>query len=135
MANASNGFLYNPDKKEVLLHLRDGHARVYPHKWSFFGGRAEGGETPVENFVREVDEELTINIDPKDCVLLNEYFIPEENLREYSFYVISRLPKSAMKLTEGADFDWVPLDKVFTYDLAPHIKESLQIFVNKLNLV
>ncbi len=131
---AANGFLHNPEKREVLLHLRDGNTHYNPHKWSFFGGAIEDGETPVEGFIRELAEEITIDADPGDAELLREYDATSsegEPYRQYSFYIESDLPKSAMKLTEGADFDWIPLDKVFEYDLAPEVRTSLELFVKE----
>jgi len=130
---AANGFLYNPASKEVLLHLRDGNTQWSPHKWSFFGGRAEGDEEPVECFVREIGEELMVTIDPKDAVFLRQHDDEnDENWRQYSFYIESDMPKSAMTLTEGADFDWIPIKKIFDYDLADEVRTSLELFVSKI---
>jgi len=129
---AANGFLYNPKTREVLLHLRDGNTKWSPHKWSFFGGRAEEGETPIECFVREIGEELTITVKPEDVVFLRSH--DDENnpdWHQYSFYAESDLSKSAMKLTEGADFDWIPLEKVFAHDLVDEVRASLQLFIKK----
>jgi 8-oxo-dGTP pyrophosphatase MutT (NUDIX family) len=134
---AANGFLYNPKKQEVLLHLRDGNTRSNPNKWSFFGGRGEGEETPAQCCVREIAEELTISIKEEDLVHLRDYFSEhdekDQSHHQYSFYTESDLPKSKMKLTEGADFDWVSLSKVFEYDLGDEVRKSLKVFVENIN--
>jgi 8-oxo-dGTP pyrophosphatase MutT (NUDIX family) len=134
---ASNGFLYNPKKQEVLLHLRDGHATTNPNKWAFFGGAGEGGETAAECCSREIKEELNIDIPVEDLILLRDYLIPDYITEkrcehQHSYYIESDIPKSEMILSEGADFDWVPLDKVFEYDMSDETVESLKMFIEKI---
>lgn len=129
----AGGFLYNPENKTVLLHLRDGNTKYAPNKWSFFGGLCEEDETPVQGFVRELKEELDIVILESSVVPLRSYF--NEKLQTYRnvFYVESDLQKSEMILGEGAGFDWLPLDAVFQYDLADKPKEDLQYFIQHIS--
>lgn len=130
---ASNGFLWNPAKQEVLLHLRDGNTKVAPHKWAFFGGAGEEGETPMQAFIREIAEELSIDIQEKDILFFYERPVtwptPRKTKYLYSFYVLSDMPKSEMKLTEGADFDWVWIGKVFDINLTEDARKSLKVFI------
>ena len=57
------------DKGEILLYLRDNKPGIpFPDHWDLIGGHVEEGETPEEALVREVKEELDID------------------LEEYSFY-------------------------------------------------
>jgi 8-oxo-dGTP diphosphatase len=57
------------EKGEFLLSLRDNKSWIpFPHHWDLIGGHVEEGETPEEALVREVKEELDID------------------LKEYSFY-------------------------------------------------
>jgi len=113
----SGGYLYNPKTKSVLLHLRDGETQINPHKWAFFGGMHRDGETPIETFIREMNEELGIDILPDQVKLLRDYINDEFGIRRYVFFVESDLPKEQMHLGEGADFDWIPLEKVFDYGI------------------
>lgn len=54
------------DKGEILLYLRDNKPGIpFPNYWDLIGGHVEEGETPEEALVREVKEELNID--------LNEY--------------------------------------------------------------
>ncbi|OGI16250.1 MAG: hypothetical protein A3E38_02765 [Candidatus Moranbacteria bacterium RIFCSPHIGHO2_12_FULL_54_9] len=69
----AGGFLYNPETRAVLLHLRDGHTEVNPHKWGFFGGESEGKETPEECCIREWKEELAIDVDAQELIPLCDY--------------------------------------------------------------
>lgn len=128
----AGGYLYNPDTREILLHLRDGNTPFYPNTWSIFGGGSEGDETPEECCVREWREELGITVSPEDLIPITDYFNELRQAWRYAFYMESRLKKSEMTLGEGADFDWVPLDKVLAYNLSPLARHDLETLLKKL---
>jgi 8-oxo-dGTP pyrophosphatase MutT (NUDIX family) len=46
----------------VLLGLRSAHRASYPGVWDVFGGHCEGSESPREALVRELREELGIEL-------------------------------------------------------------------------
>jgi 8-oxo-dGTP diphosphatase len=51
------------DKGEILLYLRDDKPGIpFPGYWDLIGGHVEEGETPEEALVREVKEELDIDL-------------------------------------------------------------------------
>ena len=51
------------DKREFLLALRDNKPGIpFPNHWDLIGGHVEEGETPEEALVREVKEELDIDL-------------------------------------------------------------------------
>ena len=128
----ASGFLYNPKKKEVLLHKRDNNTNISPDKWAFFGGSSEGEETPVQTFIREMYEELSIRVSDTEAIPLREYLNVERDTYRYIFYVVSDKRKEEMVLGEGADFDWIPLDKVFEYDVTDKTRNDLEYFMKTL---
>lgn len=127
----AGGFLYNPEARSVLLHLRDDKTPNNPNKWAFFGGRSEDGESPKECFMREVKEELGIELREEEVLPLCDYLNVDRGIWRYVFYVKSGLDKSKMKLTEGADLAWIQLDKVFGYDLSEKTRRDLKTFLDK----
>ncbi len=132
--NYAGGFLYNPESNKVLIHLRDHNTKFAPGMWSFFGGLCEEGETPIQGFVRELKEELDITIPESSVITLRSYLNEKLQTMRHVFYVESTLPKSTMTLGEGADFDWIPIENVFSYDLTDKVREDLTFFVEKKSI-
>ena len=62
--------LYNSENDAMLLIHRLKNGRDY---WVIPGGGAEGNETPVETALREIEEELNIQLKPADLTHLLEY--------------------------------------------------------------
>jgi len=125
----AGGFLYNSERQEVLLQKRDGKTPINPYKWGIFGGTSEEGETPQQTFLREVKEELCITLPDDTAHALNDFFKEKEGYHRYGFYAVSNLKKSEMHLTEGEDFDWIPLAKVLDYDLTDSTRKDLEKFL------
>ena len=128
----AGGFFFNPKTEEILLHKRDGNTDVNPNKWGFFGGTSEEGEVPVETFIREIKEELGQTLKKEDIVELRNYLNKERNIQRYVFYVESDKKKSEMTLGEGADLDWISLDKVFDFVLTDKTVDDLNFFMETL---
>lgn len=129
----AGGFLYNPKTRSVLLHKRDSKAKVNPNLWAFFGGLSEGSESPKQTFMREMNEELGIRIPEENIRSLCDYLNEELRTHRYIFFVESDLEKSKMRLMEGEDFDWIPLDNVFGYSLTEKSVKDLKLFLQTLN--
>jgi 8-oxo-dGTP diphosphatase len=55
--------IFQNDDGEFLLYLRDNKPDIpFPDHWDLIGGHVEEGETPEEALVREVKEELGIEL-------------------------------------------------------------------------
>ncbi|HYF28936.1 MAG TPA: NUDIX domain-containing protein [Candidatus Paceibacterota bacterium] len=46
----------------IFMQMRGADAKRWPNTWGFFGGALEEGETPLMAVMREVQEELSIEI-------------------------------------------------------------------------
>lgn len=72
------GIIVN-DKRQVLLVQRNNPESPYSHlKWAFPGGGIEFGEHPNETLIREIREEVGIEIDPIEDALFVENHVFEE---------------------------------------------------------
>ena len=128
----SGGFLYNPETSSILLHKRDANTKFNPNMWAFFGGLNEEGETPKECFIRELKEELNIDVAKSNVISLCDYLNEELNTYRYVFFVKSDLSKEEMTLGEGAGFDWVPISELDKYDLTEKTKIDIDVFLGSL---
>jgi 8-oxo-dGTP pyrophosphatase MutT (NUDIX family) len=58
----------------LLLTLRAAGLRTHSSQWALPGGRCDAGETPVEAALRELHEELGLQLQPDDVLgLLDDY--------------------------------------------------------------
>ena len=124
----AGGFFWRPKKREVFLHLRDSKTDIHPNQWGFFGGTSEDGETPLECFIRELREETGYESKPEEVKYLSDYFNKQRGTHRYVFYIEKDIDKSELSLGEGADFEWIPLDKLGQYDLTEKTKMDLDTF-------
>ena len=99
-----------------LLCQRGGEDKL-AGKWEFPGGKLEEGETPEECLIREISEELCLQIDIAGhyCDSLYRYADSAILLKVYHVTVIG----GTMRLTVHSDARWVEAVKLTDYDLLP----------------
>ena len=62
MIEVAQILLFDRDNR-LMIYLRDDKADIpFPNHWDFFGGHLEQGETPEQALLREVKEELGIDV-------------------------------------------------------------------------
>jgi 8-oxo-dGTP diphosphatase len=106
------------DKGEFLLYLRDNKPGIpFPGYWDLIGGHVEEGETPEEALVREVKEELDIDLKEYtfykkfECLTGDAY----DNIK-YIYYGKINLPIEEVTLLEGIR------PRYFSRDEIPNVK-------------
>ncbi len=127
----AGGFLFDQRANLVLLHLRDFNTAFAPGKWSFFGGLCEREETPEQAFVRELKEELRLEIRETELIHLRSYLNEKLQTHRHVFYIKKAVPVADITLGEGAGFGWISLERVFDYDLTDKVREDLTYFVEQ----
>ena len=106
------------DKGEFLLYLRDNKPTIpFPDHWDLIGGHLEEGETPEQALVREVKEEL--DIDLKEYTFYRKYECLTGDAYENIKYIYTgriNLPSEKITLLEGVR------PQFFTSEEIPHVK-------------
>lgn len=101
---------------QVLIAKRAAHKPLAGY-WEFPGGKIEAGEIPEQCLIRELAEELQINVKVNDHLMdhIHNYgdFIIE--LRAYTCSFIA----GQLTLTDHDEVLWVDLNELLSYQLAP----------------
>ncbi len=97
-----SGAILRNKEGRILFQLRDENGRN-PNKWGIFGGGIKQGETPIHTLIREIKEELEINISKSD--ILKKYKIPIVNYHIYEIF-LKEDPKR-FQLKEGKEMKFM----------------------------
>jgi 8-oxo-dGTP diphosphatase len=104
------------DQGHYLIAQRLPHAGM-PLLWEFPGGKVESGETDEEALIREIREELDVDIDIGAKTL--------STLREYDSYIIdfhsfeARIRDGVLQRVGVWDFRWVRPQELGDYRFPP----------------
>lgn len=105
-----------------------------PGKWEFPGGKVEEGEDPKDGLIREIREELAIDIQVKAALTPVEYAYPTKTIRLLPF--VALWIGGHIRLAEHAQWAWYDQNQLFSLDLAPADLPILHELTEKwLNLV
>ncbi|WP_445442889.1 NUDIX hydrolase [Clavibacter sp. km1a] len=101
----------------ILLQLRDDIPTIpFPGMWAIPGGMLEPAETPLACIVREIAEELGVEIAPADVTHLmtrtRSYGV------EHTFTARLDVPAEEIRLTEGQRVAWFPVAEAIGLGLA-----------------
>ncbi|MFC7526800.1 (deoxy)nucleoside triphosphate pyrophosphohydrolase [Parapedobacter sp. GCM10030251] len=101
---------------KILVCQRSG-AMDLPLKWEFPGGKVEPGEDEKLTIIREIKEELHLDIEVMKRLRPVEYDYPTFRIRLVPF--IARVAGGGLLLEEHADAQWATVDQLDRYDWAP----------------
>lgn len=101
-----------------ILCAQRGEGKSLAYLWEFPGGKIETGETPQEALIRELQEELMIEVEVQ-----SEKF--EETSYQYDFGLVTLttficfLKKGTPQLTEHIAIEWLAPKELTTLEWAP----------------
>jgi len=101
--------------------------------WEFPGGKLEPGETPFQTLVRELKEELAIEVLSAKAWSTLKYTYPEKTVF-LDLWLVSRF-QGTLNGLEGQAFQWVDLNNLPELEFLPANKLILESIKNhSLNL-
>jgi 8-oxo-dGTP diphosphatase len=117
------------DRNEVLLFLRDNFPSIEcPNMWDLPGGKIEDDETPEACIVREMREE--IDIDLAGFQLFERYEFPDRT--EFTFWKRENLDVERLVLTEGQALRWFSRKEIEDTTLAFGFNRTVETFYRKI---
>ena len=124
-------------KNNYLLVQRNPEDKIFPGKWQNVGGKIEPGEDVKQGAIREIKEEMGIDITIKDKLGENEYISsdPEKGkLRKQVNYFLAEAPHCNLKLGPSGGLDearWFKLSEIADLrlydDVIPFITKGIKL--------
>ncbi len=128
MKRKGTSIIFVNDQKQVLLLLRDDKPDIpYPNMWDIPGGHVEDGETPEQCIVREMKEEMDLNLEEFELFSIMEFV----DRIEYTFWKKANLDIEKITLHEGQQIKWFTESEVRNTKLAYGFNEILDDFLTK----
>jgi len=104
--SASGGIFLALDTGRTCLQLRSEESK-YGGTWSFWGGKSENDEKPIDTLIRELNEEIGIIPDIEKIYPLHRYISRDKNF-EYNAFVITVYEEFIPSLNhESGGYVWV----------------------------
>lgn len=125
MLQVATALLFDRNNK-LLIYLRDDKPEIsFPNHWDLFGGHVEANETPEEALVRELKEELNIEI--SDYQFYKSFESRNEAKANVKFVFVVRIKQSANDLTlcEGQRLEAIHIRERANYRFANILGEIL----------
>lgn len=125
MKRKGSSIIFFNDKRQVLLFLRDNIPDLpYPNMWDVPGGHVERNESPEKCIVREMKEEMNLNLDRFELFSEIEF----DDLTEYTFWARADFEIDEIEFTEGQKLKWFTKDEVKQTQLAYGFNEIIEQF-------
>jgi 8-oxo-dGTP diphosphatase len=127
MIRVSCAIIINPFD-QVLVTQRS-PLMPLPLKWEFPGGKIEENETAEECLIREIKEELNIEIEITGSLRPNDHRYPDKLIRLIPF--ICRQKDGEIVLKEHADYKWLDVKDLLDLDWAEADLPVVEQYLNR----
>jgi 8-oxo-dGTP pyrophosphatase MutT (NUDIX family) len=115
--------LMRPDGRVLLLRRSMLH-QTNPGQWCFVTGYVKAGEEPGQAAVREVAEELGLEVEIERSGEIVVVETERGTLRVYPFLCLTDVEEVSLDW-EHTDYTWIVPEMVRDYDIVPQLDEDL----------
>ncbi len=118
------------EEGKFLFQFRDGNAPTNKLRVTFFGGSIDAGEDPAQAALRELKEELELDVGPGELRLVVAKPWHQEELHEDEtmnvFEVTKRVSWDDIRVREGAGAVFLTKEELLSLEIAtPFVKEVM----------
>jgi 8-oxo-dGTP pyrophosphatase MutT (NUDIX family) len=127
-----SGCFCEQDGKFLLL-LRSAE-RTCGNTWCLPAGRIFLNESPIAGCVRQMKEELGIQLAQEELALVRKFYIrlPDKDFELYLFGVkFTKNPKVSLNYRESSAFKWVTLEEALALPLIPGADIYIKVCAEK----
>ena len=119
-------------KKQDKIFITRRSYGEFADMWEFPGGKIELGESREEALIREVKEELELDINNLEYLTTVEYDYPNFHLTMHCF--ICEICGGELVLNAHNDAKWVSLEELSTQKLVPADVEVVEKILNDFKI-
>lgn len=105
------------EKDGRFLLCKRGPGGNCPFLWEFPGGKIEEGETPFDAIIREIREELSVEIEPKKIFLEYPFSYPDKEI--YFYFIRAKITFGKINPTFHVDTKWLLPEELDTLEYCP----------------
>ena len=128
MKREGSSILFVNEQRQILLFLRDDLPHVpYPNTWDVPGGHVEEGETAAQCIVREMKEEMGLDLAGFELFSVKEF----SDRIEHTFWKAADLNIDEISLQEGQCLKWFSEKEAEATPLAYGFNEIVADFYAK----
>lgn len=106
--------------KTLLLHRQD--HKPQGNTWAMVAGKVDKGEDLIDALVREIKEEIGLDVKPGECRYFERYYVRYPDF-DYIYHVyhlpVKDKPKLDVNAGEHKDFKWIEPRAALKLDLIP----------------
>ena len=128
MKRDGSSILFVNEQRQILLFLRDDLPHIpYPNTWDVPGGHVEEGETAAQCIVREMKEEMGLDLAGFELFSVKEF----SDRMEHTFWKAADLNIDEISLQEGQCLKWFSEKEAEATPLAYGFNEIVADFYAK----
>ena len=122
--------IFLDDENRILLLLRDDKPDIpYPNMWDVPGGHVDPGESPEDCIIREMKEEMDLQLRDFRLFTVMEF----DDRIEYVFWKRENLVIPDIRLHEGQRIEWFTEDRAKDQRLAYGFNRIVRAFFDWIN--